>query len=88
MKTTFRRSFVRDLKKVKDQTVRHRVRKMIEAVEAATDLQGIGDFKKLAGTQNCYRIRIGEYRLGVVIDEDAVDFVRCLLRRYLYRYFP
>ena len=67
MKTTFRRSFVRDLKKVKDQTVRHRVRRVIEAVEAATDLQGIGDFKKLAGTHNCYRIRIGEYRLGVVI---------------------
>ena len=88
MKTTFRRSFMRDLKKVKDQTVLPRVRKVIEVVEAATDIQGIGDFKKLAGTHNCYRIRIGEYRLGVVIDEDAVDFVRCLPRRDLYRYFP
>jgi hypothetical protein len=35
MKITFRQSFVRDLKKVKDQVTLARVRRAIEQVEAA-----------------------------------------------------
>jgi mRNA interferase RelE/StbE len=60
MKTTFRKSFTRDLKKVKDLDILNRVRQVIEEVEAAPDLQVIGNLKKMAGTSNCYRIRIGD----------------------------
>jgi mRNA interferase RelE/StbE len=88
MKTAFRKSFVRDLKKVKDQRLLARVRKIIEAVEAAADLRAIEDLKQLSGTTNYYRIRVGEYRIGVVIEEATVEFVRFLPRRDLYRFFP
>lgn len=88
MKTAFRKSFTRDLKKIKDNDVYARVQRVIEEVEAATDLQGIGNLKKMSGTTNFYRIRIGDYRIGIAVEEDAVEFVRCLARRDLYRYFP
>ena len=88
MKVTFFKSFVRDLKKIKDDTVLERVRKAIERVEAAADYQTVGDLKKLSGTENCYRIRVGEYRLGVILEADTMGFVRCLPRRDLYRFFP
>jgi mRNA interferase RelE/StbE len=88
MRTSFRKSFVRDLKKVKDQAVLDRVGKVVEQVEAAADLQAIGDLKKLSGTGDSYRIRVGEYRVGVTIEGDTVDFVRFLPRRDLYRFFP
>ncbi len=67
MKASFRKSFSRDLKKLKDQAIRDRVREIIEQVEAAADPGAIGDLKKLSG---------------------AVDFVRCLPRRDLSRFFP
>jgi hypothetical protein len=41
MKTTFRRSFTRDLKKIKDGDMLDRVRQVIEEVEQVADLQGI-----------------------------------------------
>lgn len=44
--------------------------------------------KKRNGTENCYRIRVKDYWIGVTIEEDTVEFVRCLHRRDLYRFFP
>jgi mRNA interferase RelE/StbE len=88
MKTGFRKSFTRDLKKLKDPAVLDRVREVIEQVEAAADAGAISDLKKLSGTTNAYRIRIGDYRLGVTIEGELVEFVRFLHRRDLYRFFP
>jgi mRNA interferase RelE/StbE len=88
MKTAFRKSFVRDLKKIRDQDLRGRIQQVIEAVEAAPDLSALSALKKLAGTDDHYRIRIGDYRIGIVVDGDTVEFVRCLPRKDLYRYFP
>ncbi len=87
MKASFRKSFARDLKKVKDQAILDRVREAIEQVEAADNLAALADFKKLSGAENCYRIRVGDYRIGVFIESDTVEFVGCLSWRDLYRYF-
>ena len=88
MRTTFRKSFARDLKKIKVRGTLDGVRQIIEAVEAAPDPLAIGGLKKLSGTDRFYRIRLGDYRIGIVIEGDAVEFVRCLPRRDLYRFFP
>jgi mRNA interferase RelE/StbE len=88
MKTAFRKSFARDLKKVNDETVLGRARQAIEDVEGAATLQEVSSLKKLSGTGNFYRIRLGDYRIGVVVEGDVVEFVRCLPRRELYRFFP
>jgi mRNA interferase RelE/StbE len=88
MKVTFRQSFVQDLKKVKTQAVLDRVRRAIEQVEATSTTQEVRDLKKMSGAGNFYRIRVGDYRLGVVVEGSQVEFVRCLARRDLYRFFP
>ena len=88
MKTAFRKSFTRDLKKLKDNDMLERVQRVIEEVEAATNLQEIGNLKKMSGTTDFYRIRIGDYRIGPAMEGDTIEFVRCLARRDLYRYFP
>jgi mRNA interferase RelE/StbE len=88
MNTAFRKSFTRDLKKIKDEDVRARVRQVIEQVEAAAELQAIADLKKLSGAGTFFRIRVGDYRIGLVLEGETIEFVRCLPRRDLYRYFP
>ncbi len=64
---------------MKDQLVLERVRQVIEEVDAASDLQELSNF---------YRIRVGEYRIGTIVEKEVVEFVRCLPRRDLYRHFP
>ncbi len=64
MRVTFRKSFTRDLKKVRDPAVLDRVRQAIEQVEPAATLREAGGLKKISGTGTYYRIRVGEYRIG------------------------
>jgi mRNA interferase RelE/StbE len=88
VKLTFRQSFTRDLKKVKDITMLDKIKKMIERIEAAQNMSQIEGLTKLSGTSSYYRIRIGDYRLGILLRGNELEFVRCLHRREIYRYFP
>ena len=89
MKTAFRKSFIRDLKKHSlDKILLARIRETILEIEAADSITDIKNLKKLKTGDYYYRARIGNYRLGLIIDDDTVRFVRVLHRREIYRYFP
>jgi mRNA interferase RelE/StbE len=88
MNVSFRKSFTRDLHKIKNQKLLGELEKRILDIESATALTNISGLKKLTGTKNCYRIRVGEYRIGLIAEEAAVELVRFLHRRDIYRYFP
>ena len=89
MKTLFRESFWRDVRKnVKDKKILIRIDEIIEEVVAAASISEIKNVKKMKGAANAYRIRIGSFRLGCFLEGDAIEFVRCLPRKDIYRYFP
>lgn len=88
MKTEFRKSFEKDLRKLRDADVLAKVQQMIESIESADNLSEVSNLKKLEAEEDCYRIRIGDYRIGIIIDGDVVIFVRVLHRKEIYRYFP
>jgi mRNA interferase RelE/StbE len=88
VRVAFRQSFERDLEKIKDRSALQRVRQVVEQVEHANNLQEVRNVRKLAGTTGFFRIRVGEYRVGVALVAGEVEFVRCLHRRDMYRYFP
>ena len=89
MKTAFKKSFTRDLKRQgKDKILLSRVQKAILDVEAADSVPMIKNLKKLKAEGSYYRIRLGNYRLGLVIENEVVTFVRALNRSETYRYFP
>lgn len=89
MNTAFLKSFERDLKNLKkDRQMLRRIRKKIDEVEAASDLDALSSLKKLTGGENYYRFRVGDYRIGVILEDKTIVFARCLHRREIYRYFP
>lgn len=89
MKTEFRKSFVKDIKRLgKDKKLLGRIRDIILEVEAAGSITTIANLKKLKAEGTYYRIRSGNYRVGLIIDGDTVTFVRALHRSEIYRYFP
>jgi mRNA interferase RelE/StbE len=88
MKADFRKSFVRDLKKITNVTLLNRISKSIRAVESADNVGEVPNCKKLAGAKDAFRIRIGDFRIGAIVTGGTFEFVRCLNRRDLYRYFP
>jgi mRNA interferase RelE/StbE len=84
----FRASFARDLKKISNKDILKHVRETIEQIERAASLQEIHSLTKLKGGRNYYRVKVGEYRIGMILNADAFVFVRCLDRKEIYRYFP
>jgi mRNA interferase RelE/StbE len=84
----FRSSFARDLKRIRDRDLRRRVGEIIELVERVQSLQEVENIKKLRGGDCCYRIRVGDYRIGLLVEGDIVTFVRFFHRKDVYRYFP
>ena len=88
MRVAFKRSFVRDLEKIKNQSLKDKARQVIELVKQADNLQDIPHTRKLRGSERYYRIRLGNYRIGLAVAGNEVAFVRFLHRRDVYRYFP
>lgn len=88
MNAQFRASFAKDLRRIKNKELLNRIKQTIEQIEKAQSQQSITNLKKLKGGTNYYRIRIGEYRIGLIIEEDTATFVRCLNRKEIYRFFP
>lgn len=88
MNLEFRKSFEKDLGNIQNATLLQRIRAVIEEVETAENLSEVTNIKKLKGGDAYYRIRVGDYRIGITADEDTVIFVRVLHRKDVYRYFP
>ena len=88
MNTFFRESFEKDLSTVTDAGLLRRIQKMIEQVEAARNFHEIPNLKRLEAKGKYFRIRLGDYRVGLVFEQGAITFVRCLHRREIYRFFP
>ena len=88
MNVRFKASFARDLRALKDKALLERIKQLIANVEAARSLAEVSNLKKLRGGGGYYRVRIGDYRVGLATEEGVVVFVRVLHRREVYRYFP
>ena len=88
MELEFRSSFTRDLKRVRDADIRGRVHRMIGELEAASDIADISGAARIKAEGRYYRIRIGDYRLGIALERDVAILVRFLHRRDVYRFFP
>ncbi len=89
MKVKFKKSFARDLKRrANDRKLSAKVEQIIGQVDEAKDTHRISNLKKLKALGNYYRIRSGDYRIGLIIEGGTVTFVRVLHRSEIYRYFP
>lgn len=86
MLVSFSKAFYKDLKQVPCD-IRRSVGEVVAEMEAADQLQEIRNCKKLQGSEDCYRVRIRDYRatfLFVQI-EGRIFFQRILTRGQIYK---
>ena len=88
MKSEFKASFLKAVKKIEDNQLKSDIKNAILNVESAENMRQINNFKKLKGYKHYYRIRIGTYRIGIKIEADTVIFVDIDHRKNIYRIFP
>ena len=88
MTTIFAAKFDKDLDKIEDEAMLERIAQVIEQIEAAQKPADIHNIKKMKGFKNAFRVRIGNYRMGVLIEKDTVKIARIALRKDIYDVFP
>lgn len=82
------KSFEKDTVNVKDKVILNKIADCIIKVQEASKLTDIKNLKKLAGFEKENRIRIGDYRIGIIFENNTREFIRCLHRKEIYKYFP
>lgn len=88
MRTIYLESFERDIRKLKERKIKTSLLELIGYIKESGNLIEIKSLKKIKGEKKFYRIRVGDYRLGVKIEGETVTFIRFLHRKDIYRYFP
>jgi mRNA interferase RelE/StbE len=88
MEITFLDKFNKDLDKIKDKTALKSVQHLIQKAELANNLHDLPHVKKLEGYKSAIRIRIGDYRVGIFMKGNTIEFARIVHRKDIYRSFP
>jgi len=88
MKVDIDKSFKKDTDTINDKSIKNKIAQSILNVQYAENTLQINNLKKMKGFLNEYRIKVGDYRIGIRIENDTVKFLRFLHRKDIYKYFP
>ena len=88
MVVLFDKSFLHDIRKINDAKLKLRIARVIQSIEKASSLNEINNLGKMKGHASAYRIRVGEYRIGLFKENEAIKLVRILHRKDIYTFFP
>ena len=89
MKLLYAKALVKDIEAVaRNPGVKKRLLKLIEDLKKTNSLEELHNIKKIEGYANYYRLRAGDYRLGLKLSGNTVELIRFLHRRDIYRRFP
>lgn len=88
MKVEFKKSFLKELRKLRNKSLKNLIVECIEQVECAENVSQIKNIKKLTGYGEYFRIRIGDYRIGIKVEMNTVYFVLFEHRKDIYKNFP
>ena len=77
------------MKKLKKIPIYQEIKSLVfQKIPNEPSITEIRNLKKIKGHKDAYRIKLGDYRIGIFIKEDTITFSRVLHRKEVYRYFP
>jgi mRNA interferase RelE/StbE len=82
------KSFEKAYNKIQNKILAQQILSVIEDVKFANTISEIKAIKKLKGYRNFYRIKTGNYRIGISIKNKVVSFIIFDHRKDIYRKFP
>jgi mRNA interferase RelE/StbE len=88
LKVSFTKAFNQQLLEIRDRKLAQAIQDIIKDVEEAKSSWQIQSIKKLKGHKTAYRIRSGNYRVGIFIEKTEVIFAAIAPRKDIYKKFP
>ena len=88
MKVVYQKRFLKDLASVPSNLRPSIERFAFEELPRADSLYSTGKVEKLKGHANFFKVRFGDFRVGLSLTDDTVTLERVLNRKEIYRKFP
>ena len=88
MQVRFTKVFLKEVDQHTNAKLAYSVNNIIQSIKSAGSLAAIPNMKKLGGHKNAYRVRTGDYRIGILMEDNTVVFSRFMHRKDIYKFFP
>jgi mRNA interferase RelE/StbE len=88
MQVEITKKFGKQVAKCQDLKIRNKLFLIINELSDAPDLTRIKNIKKLKGHHSMYRIRLQDYRIGIMLQGKKVILAAFDHRSDIYKYFP
>ena len=87
MTVFYQKKFLKDLANI-PEVYRKRIEHFVfDEMITATRFSALGA-EKMEGYKNYFKIRFGDYRVGLLFENNTITLQRVLHRKEIYRYFP
>ena len=88
MEVTYKPKFLKDLAKIPTPIRKNIELFVFDHLIKMSQIAESGDIEKLKGYTGYYKVRFGNYRLGLFIKGDQLIVERVLHRKEIYKFFP
>ena len=89
MELLYAKKFSKDVDGIrKEARIKKALLKVIEKIREVGSLGELKGVRKIEGYQKYYRIKVGDYRLGMKATKNTIELIRFLHRKDIYRRFP
>lgn len=82
------KQFEKDTERELSPKMQLRLADIIEELQKVSKPSEIMNIKKLKGFKFAYRIKMGDYRIGFILEDNLIKLSRIMNRKEIYRYFP
>ena len=88
MNVKYRKRFLKELAVI-PSGIRREIEKFVfEDLPHIRSLSERGKIERMMGYPSYFKVRFGDYRIGIKAQNDTVILERALHRKDIYRYFP
>jgi mRNA interferase RelE/StbE len=88
MDISYGKRFSKDLDALHNKSLKEKLLKLINTIKEIDSLKQLAGVKKMEGYSDYFRIKLGDYRLGLKAHKNKVALIRFLHRKEIYRRFP
>ncbi len=88
MQVEYRKKFLKQLADL-SASVRTKIEQFVfEDLAQANSIFELGKIEKMQGYDGFYKVRFGDYRVGLIVKDDAVIVATVMHRKEIYKFFP
>jgi mRNA interferase RelE/StbE len=84
----YRKRFLKELAKIPSVERKQIEQFVFDELPSLELIAKSGKIERMKGYPSCYKVRFGDYRIGLRLEGNTIVFERVLHRKDIYRYFP